>query len=87
VEVVENTPEEIRTLVFEMLGRLKGTWQPGPDDDQIAYEGVPYRSKVTIRYYDSSVFVRLLVVGLSLVVIWWMGREYLSAWKELWGKK
>ena len=33
VNVIENTPEEIRSLVIEMLERLKGTWQPWPDDD------------------------------------------------------
>lgn len=32
VKVVENSPEEIRSLVIEMLERLKGGWQPEPDD-------------------------------------------------------
>lgn len=32
VQLVENTPEEIASLVIEMLERLKGKWQPEPGD-------------------------------------------------------
>jgi putative glycosyltransferase (TIGR04372 family) len=35
VQVVENTPEEIKSLVVEMVERLKGTWQGRPGDDEL----------------------------------------------------
>lgn len=35
VLLVENTPEEIRDLVIEMDERLKGTWQPSDDDQDL----------------------------------------------------
>ena len=34
VEVIENTPEEIRALVIEMSQRLTGTWEPEPGDEE-----------------------------------------------------
>lgn len=58
-------------------------YEPGPDDDQIAFEGTPYKAKVTVRYYRSNVFARLLVVGLSLGMLWWGGREYLNVFRRL----
>ena len=33
VQVIENTPQEIRDLVVEMSERLNGTWQSHDDDD------------------------------------------------------
>ena len=33
VELIENTPKEIRDVVIEMAERLNGTWQPHDDDD------------------------------------------------------
>lgn len=33
IQLVENTPEEIRDAVIEMALRLKGTWQPHEDDE------------------------------------------------------
>lgn len=35
IQLIENTPEEIRDVVVEMAERLNGTWQPGPDDDAL----------------------------------------------------
>lgn len=35
VEVVENTPEEIRSVGIEMVERLKGTWKAAPEDDAL----------------------------------------------------
>jgi putative glycosyltransferase (TIGR04372 family) len=35
VEVVENTPKEIRSLVMEMAERIKGTWLGTPDDEAL----------------------------------------------------
>lgn len=32
IDIVENTPEEIRDVVVEMAERLNGTWQPHDDD-------------------------------------------------------
>jgi hypothetical protein len=33
--LVENTPEEIRDVVFEMEDRLNGTWQPQDTDEHL----------------------------------------------------
>jgi len=35
VEIVENTSEEIRGVVVEMVERLTGTWQPHADDEAL----------------------------------------------------
>ena len=35
VELIENTPEEIRDVVIEMAERLNGTWQPHEDDEDL----------------------------------------------------
>jgi len=35
IEVIENTPEEIKSLVIEMLERLKGVWKPEQNDDDL----------------------------------------------------
>lgn len=34
-------------------------YQPGPKDDQIAFEGQPYTTKVTIKYKSSNLITRL----------------------------
>jgi putative glycosyltransferase (TIGR04372 family) len=35
LELIENTPEEIRTVTIEMDERLNGTWQTTPDDEEL----------------------------------------------------
>jgi putative glycosyltransferase (TIGR04372 family) len=35
VRLVENSPEEIRDVVVEMVERLNGTWRPHRDDDDL----------------------------------------------------
>jgi putative glycosyltransferase (TIGR04372 family) len=35
VELIENTPQEIRDVVIEMVERLNGTWQPHDDDEEL----------------------------------------------------
>jgi putative glycosyltransferase (TIGR04372 family) len=35
IELIENTPEEIRDVVIEMAERLNGTWQPHKDDEAL----------------------------------------------------
>lgn len=35
VGFIENTPEEIRDVAFEMVERLNGTWQPHEDDEAL----------------------------------------------------
>lgn len=35
IDVIENTPEEIRDVVIEAEERLKGTWQPTPGDEEL----------------------------------------------------
>ncbi len=35
IQLIENTPEEIRDVAVEMSERLNGTWQPAPNDDAL----------------------------------------------------
>ena len=35
IQLIENTPEEIRDVVVEMVERLNGTWQPQEDDEAL----------------------------------------------------
>ena len=35
IEIVENTPEEIKALAVEMDERLKGTWQTTKEDEEL----------------------------------------------------
>jgi putative glycosyltransferase (TIGR04372 family) len=37
IELIENTPEEIREVVIEMAERLNGTWQPHEDDEALQH--------------------------------------------------
>ena len=61
-------------------------YEPGQDDDQIAFEGTPYKAKITIRYYKSNPFTRLFVAALSLIAVWILAREYQKVWKDFWTK-
>mgnify|MGYP000362553200 CR=1 FL=1 len=35
LELIENTPEEIRTVSIEMDERLKGTWETKEEDEEL----------------------------------------------------
>jgi len=35
IDLIENTPEEIRDVVVEMAERMQGTWRPRPNDDAL----------------------------------------------------
>lgn len=63
IELIENTPEEIRDVVIEMAERLNGTWRPHEDDETLQREfwkifptdavndrGVPIHGEIRIRY-------------------------------------
>lgn len=63
VEFIENTPEEIRDVVIEMVERLAGTWQSHPEDeglqklfwdifptDAVNANEVPYHGELHSRY-------------------------------------
>ena len=64
VELIENTPEEIRDVVIEMVERLNGTWQPHVDDESLqrrffeifptdavdAYQGRPLHGEIRARF-------------------------------------
>jgi len=64
VELIENTPEEIRDVVIEMIERLNGTWQPKEDDEALqrrfweifptdaveAYQGRPLHGEIRTRF-------------------------------------
>jgi len=70
IQLIENTPEEIRDVVVEMADRLRGTWQPGPDDDALqrrfweiypadahdAYQDRPLHGEIRCRF--GSQFLR-----------------------------
>ena len=48
IQLIENTPEEIRDVVIEMYQRLNGTWQPEPNDDVLQrqfWENFPVHAK------------------------------------------
>jgi len=64
IELIENTPEEIRDVVIEMANRLNGTWRPHEDDEALqrrfweifptdavdAYQGHPLHGKIRARF-------------------------------------
>jgi len=64
VELIENTPEEIRDAVVEMAERLNGSWQPHKDDETLqqrfweifptdavdAYQGRPLHGEIRARF-------------------------------------
>jgi putative glycosyltransferase (TIGR04372 family) len=70
VYLIENTPEEIRDVVIEMVERLRGTWQPQKDDEALqrrfweifptdavdAYQGRPLHAEIRARF--GAVFLR-----------------------------
>lgn len=64
IELIENTPEEIRDVVVEMAERLSGTWKPAVDDDALqtrfwnifpvdakdVYQNRPIHGEIRARY-------------------------------------
>ena len=64
IELIENTPEEIRDVVIEMVERLNGTWRPHEDDEALqrrfweifptdavdAYHGRPLHGEIRARF-------------------------------------
>jgi putative glycosyltransferase (TIGR04372 family) len=64
VQLIDNTPEEIRDAAVEMVERLNGTWQPHEDDEALqkrfweifptdavdAYEGKPLHGEIRARF-------------------------------------
>ena len=64
VELIENTPEEIRDVVIETAERLNGTWQPHEEDEALqrrfweifptdavdAYQGRPLHGEIRARF-------------------------------------
>ena len=69
IQLIENTPEEIRDLVIEMVERLEGTWQPQEDDEALQckfWEVFPTDAKSEdaiklhgeIRSYFGAAFLR-----------------------------
>jgi len=38
ISLIANTPEEIASIAIETLERLKGTWQPKPDDEALQFQ-------------------------------------------------
>ena len=64
VDLIENTPEEIRDVAIEMAERLNGTWQAHPEDDALqqrfweifptdavnVYNGKPLHGKIRASF-------------------------------------
>jgi hypothetical protein len=64
IKLIENTPEEIRDVVIEMVERLSGTWQPKEDDEALQrrfwemyptdavdpYQGGPLHGEIRARF-------------------------------------
>lgn len=63
VDLIENTPEEIRDVVIEMVERLEGVWQPDEADESlqrkfweifpvnaVGHDGVPLHGEIRSRY-------------------------------------
>jgi len=63
IELIEQTPEEIRDVVIEMAERLNGTWQPHEDDEALQkrfweifneamdnYQGRPLHGEIRARF-------------------------------------
>ena len=66
VQLIENSPEEIRDLVLEMLDRLEGTWKSNENDEnlqkkfwemyntssqtKLSRKGKPLHGKIKARY-------------------------------------
>jgi len=64
VQLVENTPEEIRDIAIEMADRINGSWQPHDDDEKLqklfweilpantvsAYNGKPLHGEIRSRF-------------------------------------
>ena len=64
VELIENTPEEIRDAAIEMLERIEGTWRSQENDDSLqsqfwelfpndaldAYSGNRLHGEIRARY-------------------------------------
>ena len=52
IELVENSPEEIRDLVVEMVDRLDGVWVDSPDDikNRKLFQSIFSNSKKDIKF-------------------------------------
>ena len=64
IQLIENTPEEIRDVVIEMVMRLDGSWKPGEDDEKLqhrfweifpskavaSYNGRPLHGEIRSRF-------------------------------------
>lgn len=59
-------------------------YEPKDGQDAIAFEGKPYVTKVTLKYYRSPVIARVAIAGTSLVVLWVMIGMYWNEFKLIW---
>jgi putative glycosyltransferase (TIGR04372 family) len=64
IQIIENTPEEIRDIVIEMAERLNATWQAHEDDEELqrrfweifptdavdAHQGRPLHGEIRARF-------------------------------------
>jgi hypothetical protein len=92
-------PEDAQTLIRdqtrstfleELVHPLRESFfvngfEPKAAKDDIWYKGIHYRQKITVKYYKSGTFVRVLVVILSLTIIILLSGEIVDGLKKLSG--
>lgn len=56
-------------------------FEPKSEKDTIIIDGVKWRQKIIVRYVSSDVYLRLLILGLTIAVALVLMREYKNARK------
>jgi hypothetical protein len=51
-------------------------FEPKTEKDTINIEGRTWRQKIIIRYVPSLTIIRVIVVGLTFVLVLWLVKEY-----------
>jgi len=93
----ENSYELIRdqtrsTYLEELVHPLRDSifingYIPEASSDHIAYKGIPYSQKITIKYNTSSLFSRVMLSFFIVIVIYFLVKEYLyeiKHFKKIW---
>lgn len=57
-------------------------YEPKDPQNAINIEGKPWRQKIIVRYVPSNIFVRIVIVLLSAVLVYTLGRQWLSFLKH-----
>lgn len=62
-------------------------FEPTSPKDDIRYQGVHYRQKITVKYISSNVLIRLSVFSLVIILFWFIYKEILYFVKDLYKLK